>query len=157
MSLKRKTIMFFATGGFIGDIPFAPGTFGSIIGLFFCFYLSKTDWIIESVCLVLFTLFAIWMAHEAEKQLGKTDPGCVVIDEIAGMIVTLAFLPFTVVSAAAGFFIFRFFDILKPFPIRQMEKKIPGGAGIVLDDILAGIYSHIVLRVIFIWIPYDLL
>ena len=89
------------------------------------------------------------IAHDAEKILKKNDPGRIVIDEIAGLMVTLFGLPFNAVYALAGFVIFRFFDILKPFPIRLIEKKLSGGTAIVMDDVVAGIFSNLVLRVLF--------
>ena len=85
----------------------------------------------------------------AEKILKQNDPGCIVIDEIAGIMVTFLSLPFNTITVIAGFLIFRFFDILKPFPIRSMERKLAGGTGIVMDDLLAGAYSNITLRLLF--------
>ena len=146
MNFSQKSVMLFATGFHIGNVPFAPGTFGTILGLPICFFLSKLDLRIAALCTVLFVFFAVWIAHEAEVLLNKKDPGCIVIDEIAGITVTLLGLPFTPVFGVAGFCLFRFLDILKPFPIRYLEKKIPGGAGIVLDDVLAGIIGNFILR-----------
>lgn len=141
--------MFFATGCFIGNIPFAPGTFGTILGLPLCFFLAKTELPVAVLLTVIFIVFAILIAHDAEKILKKNDPGCIIIDEVAGLVVTFIGLNFNMISAPAGFIIFRFFDILKPFPIRFLEKKVPGGAGVVMDDIMAGIYSNLVLRILF--------
>lgn len=139
--------MFFATGCFTGNISFAPGTFGSILGLPLCFFLSKLDFSVAFLLTSIFILFAIWIAQEAEKILKtKKDPGCVVIDEIAGMLVTLTGLPFNIVSVVAGFFLFRVLDIWKPYPIRFFDKKLSGGVGIVMDDVAAGIVSNLVLR-----------
>ncbi len=86
----------------------------------------------------------------AEKILKKKDPGCIVIDEIAGIMVTLLGFQFHVGSALAGFIIFRFFDILKPFPIGTIDKRLTGGTGIVADDVAAGVLSNIILRVAFV-------
>ena len=148
MNFRDKSVIFFATGGFIGNIPFAPGTFGTILGLPLCFFLSKTELPLGVFLAVILIAFAILIAHHAEKILKKNDPGCIIIDEIAGLVVTFIGLKFDITSAIAGFIIFRFFDILKPFPIRFLEKKVPGGAGIVIDDIMAGVYSNLVLRVL---------
>jgi phosphatidylglycerophosphatase A len=98
-------------------------------------------------------LFAIWIAHEAEKILETEDPGCIVIDEIAGIILTLFGLPFNITSVSAGFLIFRTLDIWKPFPIRFLENKFSGGIGIVIEDVVSGIMSNLILRV-FIGIIY---
>ena len=140
--------MFFATGFFIGNIPFAPGTFGTMLGLPLCFLLSMLDFSFAVFLTVIFIFISVFIAHDAEKILKKDDPGCIVIDEIAGMMITLLGLPFNVFYALAGFAIFRLFDILKPFPIRFIEKKLSGGTAIVMDDVVAGIFSNLILRVL---------
>jgi phosphatidylglycerophosphatase A len=145
MDLRQKTVMFFATGAYFGKIKFAPGTFGTIPGLFLCFLLSKTGLYAATLCTILLIVFATWVAENAEAILKEKDPESVVIDEIAGIAVTLLGHPFTIPYVVAGFFIFRFFDILKPFPIRYLEREIKGGAGVVLDDVLAGCAGSIVL------------
>ena len=147
MNFKQKSVMFLATGCYIGNIPFAPGTFGSALGLPLCFFLSRIDFSIAVLLTLIFILCAIWIANEAEKILGTEDPGCIVIDEIAGIILTLFGLPFNITSVTAGFLIFRVVDIWKPYPIRILENKFTGGIGIVLDDVMAGILSNLILRV----------
>ena len=97
---------------------------------------------------ILIIFFAIWIANAAEKILRKNDPGCIVIDEIAGMVVTLIGLPFNLTTALIGFIIFRFFDILKPFPIRTLDKHLSGGIGVVADDVVAGIFSNVIVRIL---------
>ena len=146
MKFRERAVLFLATGFFIGTVPFAPGTFGSIIGLPICFLISRLDILIAVICTILFILFAIWMAAVAEKALKKKDAGEIVIDEIAGLIVTFIGIPFTLKTVIVGFIIFRTFDILKPFPIGLLEKKVAGGPGIVLDDVLAGLYANLILR-----------
>jgi phosphatidylglycerophosphatase A len=94
-----------------------------------------------------FIVFASWVAGEAEKVLADKDPGCIVIDEIVGMAVTFFAVEFSWTAAMAGFVLFRFFDILKPFPIRYLEKRYSGGFGVVIDDVAAGIMSNLVLRI----------
>jgi phosphatidylglycerophosphatase A len=149
MNFREKSVMFLATGCFIGNIPFAPGTFGTILGLPLCFLLAKTELPVAVLLTAIFIIFAILISHDAEKILKKNDPGCIIIDEIAGLVVTFIGLNFNMISAPAGFIIFRFFDILKPFPIRLIERKLSGGTGIVMDDVAAGIYSNLVLRILF--------
>jgi len=144
--------MLLATGCFTGYIPFAPGTFGSIAGLPLCFLLSRTKLPVAILFILIFIFFAIWISTQAEKILKQNDPGCIVIDEIAGIMVTFLGLPFNTISVVAGFAAFRFFDILKPFPVRSMERKFAGGTGIVLDDIAAGILSNLVLRLFNNWL-----
>ena len=150
MNFRNKSVIVLATGCFTGYIPFAPGTFGSIVGLPLCFLLSKTKLSVAILFILIFIFFAILISNRAEKILKQNDPGCIVIDEIAGIMVTFLGLPFNTTSAIAGFAAFRFFDILKPFPIRFMERKTAGGIGIVMDDLAAGIYSNIILRLLFL-------
>ena len=147
MNFKQKSVIFIATGCFIGNISFAPGTFGTVLGLIPCFLLSKIYFSIAVLLTLIFILCAIWIANEAEKILKTKDPGCIVIDEIAGIILTLSGLPFNITSVTAGFLVFRALDIWKPYPIRWLENKSSGGIGIVLDDVAAGILSNFILRV----------
>jgi len=146
MNIKQKSVMFLATGCYIGNISFAPGTFGSVLGLPLCYFLSKIGFSIAVLLTLIFILCATWIANEAEKVFNSKDPGCIVIDEIAGIILTLFGLPFNIISVAAGFFVFRVLDIWKPYPIRLLENKFSGGFGIVLDDVAAGILSNLILR-----------
>ena len=147
INISQKAVIFFATGCYAGTIPFAPGTFGSVAALPLCFAISKIGVKAAIICLFIFILAAILISHEAAKTLKQEDPGCIVIDEIAGMMITFVGIPFNIVSAGSGFVIFRAFDIIKPFPVRTLEKKISGGTGIVIDDVAAGILSNIVLRI----------
>lgn len=140
--------MFFATGCFIGNIPFAPGTLGTILGLPLYFFLSIANFSVAVILTVIFIVFAIFIAHHAEKILKKNDPGCIVVDEIAGFMIAMFGLPFNAAYVLAGFVIFRFFDILKPFPIRLIERKLSGGTAIVMDDVAAGICTNFVLRIL---------
>ncbi|MCJ7771776.1 MAG: phosphatidylglycerophosphatase A [Desulfobacterales bacterium] len=147
MRIRDKSVLLIATGCFIGNSPFAPGSLGTLVGIPICFLLSKIDIQIAIICIIIFIPAAIFISHEAEKLLKKNDPGPVVIDEIAGIMVTLAGLPFNAVVVVLGFIIFRLLDIFKPFPIKQVELKFSGGIGIVMDDIMAGVMSNVILRV----------
>ena len=102
------------------------------------------------LCTLLFIFFAVYIADAAEKILKQNDPNCIVIDEIAGMMVTLIGLPFNLTTIVLGFILFRILDILKPFPIRHLDKRIPGGLGVVADDVAAGVIAHLLLRGVFI-------
>lgn len=148
MNFKAKAALFLATGGYVGFIRLAPGTFGSLEGLFFCYLLSGLPLPIAVVFTTTFVLLAIGVAGEAEKSLERKDPGCIVIDEIAGMMVTMIGIQFTPFTAIAAFLLFRVFDILKPPPIRTLEERLSGGAGIVMDDVAAGIASNVFLRIL---------
>ena len=137
-----------ATGFYIGTVPVAPGTFGSLIGLPLCFLLARLTFLQSVLFILIFILFAVGIASAAEKIFKQKDPGQIVIDEIAGILVTFAGLPFNLKTALAGFVIFRLLDILKPFPIRILDKRMGGGSGVVLDDVLAGIYGNLILRIV---------
>lgn len=136
-----------ATGCRIGYVPVAPGTFGSLEGLMASWLLSRTSPAAALVLTLVFIALAVWVSHEAEGVLGRKDPGCVVIDEVAGMMVTLVGLPFTWITAGLGFLLFRILDILKPPPVRNLQDGLPGGLGIVMDDVAAGILANLMLRI----------
>ena len=151
MKLSDKHILLLATGFKSGSAPFSPGTFGSAAALPLCVLVWGLGlWLgtAFSVLLVVAVIVASCVVCErAEKLLGEKDPSCVVIDEFAGMLVTFAGVTLTWKVALAGFLLFRFFDILKPFPVRQLEKALPGGAGVVMDDVAAGIMAGLVLQI----------
>lgn len=147
--------MYLATGCKSGYSPIIPGTAGSLAALVPCWLLSLLPLSVSAMFLIAFIVLSIWAAELAENIVGRKDPGCIVIDEFAGMMITLLGFHFTWQSALAGFIIFRLMDILKPFPISYLEQTIPGGAGIVLDDVAAGVAAHILLRLLFLtpWMP----
>jgi phosphatidylglycerophosphatase A len=148
MNFSEKAAVFLATGFYVGNIPFAPGTFGSLIGLPLCFLLAGVQLSAAIIAALLIIGLAIWTANVAARTLKRKDPGCIVIDEIAGMVVTLIGLPFNFTTAVTGFILFRILDILKPFPIRILDKQVSGGLGIVADDVVAGIFANILLRIL---------
>jgi phosphatidylglycerophosphatase A len=146
MKSRREVALFLATGFYIGKIPYAPGTFGSLIGLPLCFLLTGLTLLPAIFFAATFILLAAWIAGAAEKALGRKDPGAIVIDEVAGMVVALFGLPFTLTTAVLGFIGFRIIDIFKPFPIRILDKRLRGGVGVVADDVVAGIFANLILR-----------
>jgi phosphatidylglycerophosphatase A len=137
---------------YVGFVPIVPGTFGSLAGLIVYFLLLPTaSWQIYLGVFVFVTLIGIWAAGRAEHQSGIVDPSFVVIDEVAGQLATLFLIPFHWVFILVGFLLFRFLDIVKPFPARQAER-LPGGYGIMLDDVLVGIYGNILMHIfVFLW------
>ena len=149
MNFRQEAILFLATGLNVGKIPFAPGTFGSLIGVPLGFVLAGLKLTQAIACAALFICFAIWISHVAARVLKEKDPGCIVIDEVAGMMVALIGLPFNLATAVVGFIFFRILDILKPFPIRFLDNRVSGGLGIVADDVAAGIIANLLLRIIF--------
>lgn len=148
MTPKDKCVMFLATGAFVGRIPFIPGTIGSLWGLPVCFLLSQVATLDAIIALALLISGATWIAHQAGKLIGKRDPRCIVIDEVAGMAVTLIGLPCNAITVIAGFAIFRALDILKPFPIGNIDRSLSGGIGIVADDVAAGLFGNLAVRAV---------
>jgi len=130
----------------------APGTFGSLVALPICCLLAQIPTMPAVLLIGLFTAVSVGIAGEAEKWLQTRDPGCIVIDEIAGQMVTLVGLPLNGTVFISGFLVFRCLDIVKPFPINWLEKRLSGGLGIVADDILAGLIGNILIRcALFFW------
>ena len=148
MNFKGKIVLFVATGAFVGKVPFAPGTFASLPGLIVCYFLSLTSVSAAALVAIALILVAVWVSEHAEKLMGEKDPGSVVIDEVAGMVITMMGIPFGVVTAISGFVLFRLLDIVKPPPVRFFQDDLPGGAGIVMDDVAAGIIANILLRLV---------
>jgi phosphatidylglycerophosphatase A len=146
MILKRHVARVLATGVFVGYIPVASGTFGTLVGIPLVLAFSKLPLAVAASATLVVFLLAVWAAGETERQLNLKDPGCIVIDEIAGFCVTMLAIPFSALNCIVGFILFRFFDVLKPPPARQMERHLKGGWGVVMDDIMAGIMAQLVLR-----------
>ena len=140
-----------ATGGYAGYSPVAPGTAGSVVGLLLLVgvrFLGTST--IEFGVLVGVVAVGVWASSVGERHAGQKDPGIVVIDEVAGMLLTLFWLPLTLSTAIVGFLMFRLFDITKPFPVRVAER-LPGGMGIMADDLIAAVYASIAVR-LFVWV-----
>jgi len=133
-----------ATYFFIGYLPKAPGTWGSLFALPLVWILYKLGIIYLVAALVLITLVGIWASHKTSIELKSEDPDEVVIDEVAGILVTFLFVKPLPVNLFLGFLLFRLIDITKPFPIKFFEK-LPYGIGIMVDDIIAGLYSGAIL------------
>ena len=139
-------IVILATGFGVGYSPLAPGTLGTLITIPFYYFLSTIPSPIYEITLIGFFFLSVWISENAEIFFGRKDDPRIVIDEMMGFLITMIWLPKTIFFVVAGFFLFRFFDILKPFPIRRIEKRWRGGYGVVSDDVLAGIYANIILQ-----------
>lgn len=140
--------VFLASGGFVGYSPVAPGTAGSLLGIILYIPLSFLLPIHYGVFLLLVSLLSFKIAGEAERFFGKKDCRVIVIDEVVGVFFTMFLFPPTLFYLSAGFLLFRVFDIVKPFPAGWIDRKISGGTGVVLDDIVAGIYANISLHLL---------
>jgi len=143
-----------STFGYAGLFPFAPGTVGSLAGLVVYAGLWWSGAPSSGLAAAIAVVFGvgIWSATAAERHFGATDPGPVVIDEVAGMLITLFLVPVSVTGAAAGFILFRLFDIVKPFPAGRLER-LPGGLGVMCDDAMAGLYANMCLRALWWAMP----
>lgn len=139
--------MIISTLFFIGYFPFAPGTLASAFAMITLFILKPSDMNIFLILIAAFVL-GIISSDKMEKQTNKRDPSCIVIDEFAGYLTAILLIPLTIQNLLIALIFFRFFDILKPPPIKQIEKRIKGGLGIMIDDIIAGIMSNISLRIL---------
>ena len=144
----NRFFLFFATGFGVGYSPIAPGTMGTLIAIPIYLLLSCIPSPLYELTLVTFLFLSIWISENGERFFGKRDDPRIVIDEVMGFLVTMLWVPKTILFVVFGFFLFRFFDILKPFPIRHLERRLKGGFGVVLDDVAAGVYANIVLQII---------
>jgi len=138
--------VFIATCGYAGYAPIAPGTCGSAIGLVLFWAVRSTgSTALEIAVMGAILGLGIWSGSVAERHFRSVDPGPVVVDEVFGMLVTLAFLPVSMTGAMVGFFVFRLLDIVKPWPARRLEA-LHGGLGIMADDGMAAVYGHLAMR-----------
>jgi phosphatidylglycerophosphatase A len=144
-SFPGKSALFLSSCFGLGLMPAAQGTFGTLAAIPLAVVLAHLGPLAGGCFLALFILLAVWTADLSAKVLQKADPSEVVIDEMAGFLIALFLVPVSVTNLCFGFFLFRVFDILKPYPIRRSER-IGGGIGIVLDDLLAGVYANLCVR-----------
>ena len=142
----RRLGLFIATCGYLGYVPIAPGTFGSAAGLAVFYAVRSTGSVsVELAAIVLLFAIGIWSGTVAEHHFGGTDPGPIVIDEVVGMLITLALLPVNLTGAITGFLLFRVLDVLKPWPSAGFEK-LHGGLGVMADDGMAALYGNLLMR-----------
>lgn len=148
-----RLAVFLATSAYVGYAPVAPGTFGSAAGLLVYLGLRMAGvWWAELVAIVVLFLVGCWAGTLTEAHVGAEDPGIVVLDEVVGMLITIALIPVTMTGAIVGFLVFRLFDIVKPWPARRLEA-LHGGFGIMADDAMAGIYGNLLMRLLILLIP----
>ena len=141
-----------ATAGGTGFFPFAPGTVGSAVGVGIYFLTRHWSPVAQISLLLVIIVVGTWAANVAATSLARKDPGPVVIDEVAGQLVTLLLTGVGVTGALIGFLVFRVLDIIKPPPARQFEAW-PGGIGIMADDLMAGAYGWVIVTGILWWWP----
>ena len=142
----KHLAVFLASVGYVGFFPVAPGTAGSLAALALYAFVRWVDVpAFELGIIVAVFVIGVWAASGTEAALGRKDPGVVVIDEVLGMLITLALLPLSLTGIALGFLFFRVLDVVKPYPAAQLEH-LHGGLGIMADDAVAGLYAHLALR-----------
>ena len=145
--------LFIATCGYLGYVPVAPGTFGSAAGLV---VFAAVRWsgspALELAVIILLFAVGVWSANAAERHFGGVDPAPVILDEVVGMLITLAFLPVTITGAIVGFLLFRLFDVVKPWPANRLEA-LHGGLGVMADDAMAGVYGNVAMRLLVVALP----
>jgi phosphatidylglycerophosphatase A len=140
-------VTFVSTAAYAGYMPLVPGTFGSLVGVAL-YFIVKDSLLAMLGAVAAVTLAGFWSAGRMEKLLGgKKDPSCVVIDEVCGMLITMLFVPYDIRFVVLGFFLFRLLDTIKPFPANGLQK-LRGSAGVMIDDIVAGMYANLVLQVV---------
>jgi phosphatidylglycerophosphatase A len=148
----RRLAVALATAGGAGRFPVAPGTVGSAIGV--AIYLATSHWALGAQFALLAAVsgIGVWASTEAERHFGREDPAPVIIDEVAGQMLSLVATGAMGLHALVGFALFRLFDITKPWPVRQCEAW-HGGVGIMADDLMAGLYANIVLHGVVRYFP----
>lgn len=134
-------VLFLAFGFGSGLAKKAPGTFGTLAAIPVYYLFAQTSFMVYSVLTLVVTVVGVWICDRAAKKLDEHDFGGIVWDEIAGYLITLWFVPFSWQALLLGFVLFRFFDILKPWPIKWADKHVQGGLGIMLDDVLAAVFA----------------
>ena len=145
-TLKFENLKRFVTFGGAGLSPRAPGTVGTLAALPLAALTLWAGPLWHMTAVLLLTGFSIWACEMYQRQAGGHDRQEIVIDEVIGLLIAVTWLPLTWQTLAAGFVLFRFFDILKPFPISVLDKKVKGGVGVVADDVAAGLIANLILQ-----------
>ena len=153
MKTGEKIITLFSTGFYTGYFPIAPATFSTLtVGVALYLLVSRFNPLIYGVLTLILFFIAISLSNKSEKIFRKKDCSYIVIDELVGFLITMFLVPFGWTNLALGFFFFRFFDIIKPPPANIFNKRKKGGLDVVLDDVVAGIYSNLLLQVVHYWL-----
>ena len=148
-SIWTNPIHFLAFGLGSGAAPYAPGTFGTLAAIpIYLVLVEYLAWPAYGLVVVVMFAFGVWLCERTERDIGVHDHSGIVWDEFVGYLVTMFAVPVDWVWVVAGFFLFRLFDVWKPFPVRQLERRYQNGFGNMADDLLAGIYANIVLQLL---------
>lgn len=144
----KNPVHFIAFGFGVGCLPKCPGTFGTFLGIPFYLLFAYLPWYVYLMIVVAFFVVGVWLCDLTDKNLGVHDHGGIVWDEIVGFLIAMFLVPFDWRFLFLSFLLFRFFDIFKPFPIAWLDRNIGGGLGIMLDDVVAGIYALVIIQII---------
>ena len=144
--MYEKFLKLYCTFFFLGYSPVAPGTAGTIGAIFIFYIISGLSWLSYLLTILLMSIFSIFITNKILKYYKSDDPSEIVIDEVCGYLFTMFLVPLSWVNITIGFILFRIFDVVKPYPIKRVEN-LKGGYGIIIDDVLDGIYSNIILLV----------
>ena len=144
-------VLFLAFGFGSGLAKKAPGTFGTLAAIPVYLLFELTGMPVFSLLTVIVTVVGVWLCGAAAEKLGEHDFGGIVWDEIAGYLITMWLAPVSWQTVIVGFILFRFFDILKPWPIKWLDRQVQGGFGIMIDDVLAGVFAGGVLLLVIDW------
>lgn len=148
-----RLIIAMASAGYAGFSPRAPGTAGTAVGILVYLLCSPFPPLLYFLSTGAFLILACWISERAEVLLGQKDSPKIVIDEVIGYLITMAFVPCTVASIAGGFLFFRVLDIIKPPPANWINREMKGGWAVVLDDAVAGVYANVLLRLTAVFYP----
>lgn len=144
--MEKPLVRLLSTFFYIGYLPFIPGTFGSLAGIII-FIVTQGNNLPHLLLTLSIIIIGFWVSGKTEEVMGRKDPPCVVIDEVCGMLVSLLFIPYDPRILIIAFIFFRILDTLKPFPSGRLERY-KGGIGIMADDLIAGVYTNLILQVV---------
>jgi phosphatidylglycerophosphatase A len=149
----NRLIIAVASAGYVGFSRWAPGTLGTAVGILVYLLYSPFPPLLYLLSTGALFFLACWISARAEVLLGQRDSPKIVIDEVIGYLITMAFLPITASSMAGGFLFFRVLDIIKPPPVNWINREMKGGWAVVLDDAVAGVYANVLLRLTAVFYP----
>jgi len=144
----KRPVMWLATGFGAGLSPRAPGTAGSLVGVLLYIAVAKLPLVAYLTLVVVLALLGVWLCQRAGRILGVADHPGIVWDEIVGLLLAMTATPPSWQGTLLGFALFRAFDILKPWPVGLIDRRVPGGAGVMLDDLMAGLYALACLQIL---------
>ncbi len=147
-SLMKRPVMWLATGFGAGLSPVAPGTAGSLVGVLFYMAMAGLPLLLYLALVLVLAVIGVWVCDGAGRALGVTDHPGIVWDEIVGLLITMAATPPSWQGVVSGFVLFRLFDILKPWPVARIDRGVKGGLGVMLDDVMAGLYALACLQIL---------